>query len=113
ARLCRECKEPVSWGIKRCPYCGEENPTGANPGDVMMLVTGARVLNAIVWLWLWLSDALNPVMAYTNFWSEKAHQLIRLNSHFNSLPRLIGNAIIPAVLWFAIDWAIRRKKRRP
>jgi hypothetical protein len=39
ARVCRECRRPVRWGIKRCPHCGEENPTGANPGDVV-LVTG-------------------------------------------------------------------------
>jgi hypothetical protein len=37
--ICRECREPVSWGVKECPRCGESNPSGADPGDVM-LVTG-------------------------------------------------------------------------
>ena len=70
-----------------------------------------RILNAIVWLWLWLSDVFNPVIANGDIWSEKAKQLLRLNSHFDDVPRLIGNAIIPALLWLAIDWGLRRKRR--
>jgi len=37
AHFCRECKARLRWGTKRCPSCGEENPTGANPGDVALV----------------------------------------------------------------------------
>ncbi len=50
ARLCRECKEPVRWGVKQCPFCGEENPTGANPGDVV-LVTGVVAIVSFLIYW--------------------------------------------------------------
>ena len=75
-------------------------------------MTRYRILNAVVWLYLWLSDVLNPViMDGIDFWSEKAKQLLRLNSHFDDPFRMLGNAIIPALLWFAIDWGLRRRDR--
>jgi hypothetical protein len=71
----------------------------------------ARIINAIFWLYVWLSNILNPViMTDGNFWSEKAKQLVRLNEHVDDPARLVGNAIIPAVLWFAIDWGLRRSR---
>jgi hypothetical protein len=76
-------------------------------------MTRYRILNAVVWLYLWLSDVLNPVGATGDFWSEKAKQLFRFNSHFDQPARLIGNAIIPALLWCVIDWGLRRRARRP
>jgi hypothetical protein len=71
----------------------------------------ARIINAIFWLYLWLSDALNPVLTQGDFWIEKGKQLFRLNSHFDDLPRLIGNGIIPIVVWLLIDWGLRRAAR--
>jgi hypothetical protein len=74
-------------------------------------VAGARILNSIFWLYLWLSDALEPVGNSLEFWSEKTKQLFRFGSHLNDPAYLIGSAIIPALLWFAIDWRLRRRKR--
>jgi hypothetical protein len=51
ARTCRECKEPISWGVAHCPHCGEENPGGANPGDVA-IVSGLVVLISCLSYWL-------------------------------------------------------------
>jgi hypothetical protein len=75
-------------------------------------MTLPRIINGAVWLYVWLSDALQPVVSDGDFWSEKVKQLARLNQNFGDPPRLIGNAIIPAILWLAIDWWLRRKARR-
>jgi|SRR5271156_246333 hypothetical protein len=75
-------------------------------------MTRYRIINAIFWLYLWLSDVMQPVVSEGDFWSEKATQLLRLNQNFDDPPRLIGNAIIPVVLWFAIDLWLRRKRKR-
>jgi hypothetical protein len=82
----------------------------------MTAVGTARIINAIFWLWLWLSDVFNPGIADTgtvaDFWAEKATQLFRLNeSIFNDPARFAGNGIIPALLWFAIDRGLRRARR--
>jgi hypothetical protein len=53
----------------------------------------ARIINAIFWFGVWLAIAIN----------------------FNALgdpPRLLGEAVIPALLWFAIDSWLRRRKSR-
>jgi hypothetical protein len=71
----------------------------------------ARIINAIFWLYMWLSDALEPVVTEGDFWSEKAHQLFRLNDNFDDPARLAGNALLPALLWFVIDWRLRLKHR--
>jgi hypothetical protein len=34
----------VEWGVSPCPYCGDENPTGANPGDVFLARLGFGLL---------------------------------------------------------------------
>ena len=71
----------------------------------------ARIINAIFWLWLWLSDVFSPVATDTDFWTEKATQLFRFNeSIINDPARFVGNAIIPALLWFAIDRRLRRRR---
>jgi hypothetical protein len=75
-------------------------------------MTRYRIINAIFWLYLWLSDVMQPVVSEGDFWSEKATQLLRLNQNFDDPPRLIGNAIIPVVLWFVIDLWLRRKRKR-
>ena len=83
-------------------------------------MTAARIINAIFWLYLSLSDAMMPVVEnQENFWTEKGKQLFRLNryliSDFYNLPAqiglVLGTAIIPFVLWFVIDWILRRAGR--
>jgi hypothetical protein len=80
----------------------------------------ARIINAIFWLYMWLSDAMMPVVEnQENFWTEKAKQLFRLNRYLISdlynLPSqiglVLGTAIIPLLLWFVIDWILRRAGR--
>jgi len=80
----------------------------------------ARLVNGIFWAYLWLSDATMPVVEnQENFWTEKGKQLFRLNRYlvtdFYNLPTqiglFIGTAIIPLVLWFVIDWILRRADR--
>ena len=44
ALQCRECKEPISWRMTRCPFCGAENPLGYSPGTKWFWVTVALVL---------------------------------------------------------------------
>jgi hypothetical protein len=65
AHMCRECKEPVKWGASPCPHCGEENPTGANPGDV----------------WLWSIAVLIIVGLATVFGRQFGAALFDLASH--------------------------------
>ena len=71
----------------------------------------ARIINAIVWLELWLSQALTPVMTGGDFWTEKAKQLFRFGP-FDDPYRLAGRAVIPLLLWLGIDWRLRRRARR-
>ena len=46
-----------------------------------------------------------------DFWTEKAKQALRLNQNIDDSVRLLGNAIIPFVLWFAIDLFLQWLKR--
>jgi hypothetical protein len=53
-RLCKECKEPVSWDAAVCPRCGEQNPVGRDP-EVMFLmgllgITAAGLGGWAIWL---------------------------------------------------------------
>jgi hypothetical protein len=75
-------------------------------------MTGARIINGIVWLYVWLSDVLNPVFSQGDFWAEKAKQLLRPNSNFDDPGRLLGNAVVPFVLWLVIDWRLRKRAKR-
>jgi hypothetical protein len=72
----------------------------------------ARIVNAVVCLYLWLSDALQPKVTDGDFWAEQVRQLFRPNSHITDLPRLLGNAVIPFLVWLAVDWHLRRKAKR-
>jgi hypothetical protein len=63
----------------------------------------ARYINVAVWFYLWASDILNPVVTEGDFWTEKAKQALRLNQNIDDPGRLLGNAVIPLVLWLAID----------
>jgi hypothetical protein len=75
----------------------------------------ARWINVAVWLYVWLSGVLNPVgnrVPDGQFWSEKGHQLFRLNENFDDPARLLGNAVLPLLICVFIDWLIRRWYRR-
>jgi hypothetical protein len=49
AKVCRECKEPVRWGAKVCLRCGEQNPSGANPGDVVLWSIAMFILSGLIY----------------------------------------------------------------
>jgi hypothetical protein len=68
-----------------------------------------RIINGIFWLWMWLSSAMLPVTANTDkFWSAKLAQLFILNPNIDDIFRLLGNALIPFILWGIIDRFIKR-----
>jgi hypothetical protein len=73
----------------------------------------ARIINAIFWLWLWLSDVFTvPVATDPDYWTETGKRLFRFNENIVDDPaRFLGNAVIPALLWFAIDRGLRRWRR--
>lgn len=73
-----------------------------------------RLLNAVVWIWLCLSNALMPVASQgSEFWFSKAMQLFELNQYLLSDPaHFAARSIIPLVLWFLIDrWLSWRNAR--
>jgi hypothetical protein len=75
-------------------------------------LTTLRIINAVFWLYLALSQALLPVSGTADFWTEKAKQLTRLNPYILDDPgRFAGNLIIPIALWFLIDLAFRRRSK--
>ncbi len=51
-----------------------------------------RIVNAIFWIYISLSDAMMPVVTQGDFWAEKGKQLFRFNSNFNDPARLAGYA---------------------
>jgi len=67
-----------------------------------------RVINAAVWLYQVLLPVYPPV---DDFWGAKAQQLFRFGP-FDDVARLLGRALIPFILWFLIDWAIRRRSAK-
>lgn len=74
--------------------------------------TALRVANGIFWLWIWLSAAMTPVINDTdNFWVAKAAQLFSLNPNIQDIPRFIGNAVFPLILWFVFDWILKSKAK--
>lgn len=76
----------------------------------MSLITSPRILNGIFWLWMWLSSVMMPITADTdNYWTAKVSQLFSLNPNIQDTPRLIGNAILPLILWFILDRILKSK----
>jgi len=73
----------------------------------------ARIVNAIFWIYIWLSGALLLLQVTTpgDFWVEKGKQLFRLNPNVDDPARLFGNAIPPFFLWCLLDWILRRSGR--
>jgi hypothetical protein len=74
--------------------------------------TTYRVINAILWLYLWLSDVMHPVITTGDFWSEKFQQVFHLNRNFDDPVRLLAQSTLLVVFWFAIDSWLRWKFRR-
>lgn len=78
----------------------------------MSLRTSPRIVNGIFWLWMWLSSAMMPVTADTDyFWAAKVAQLFSLNPNIQDTSRLIGNAILPLILWFILDRILKPKEK--
>jgi hypothetical protein len=77
----------------------------------------ARIINALFWLYLWLSQALMPVTdapvtSDSEFWIAKAHQLFQFgpfDSAFD-IGRLMGRGLILIAIWSLIDWRLRRRQ---
>lgn len=70
----------------------------------MSFRTTLRVINGIFWLWMWLSAAMMPIISITDdFWAAKAAQFFSLNPNIQDIPRFIGNAVLPLILWFVFD----------
>jgi hypothetical protein len=70
----------------------------------------ARIINAMIWLYIWLCQILLPVHA-PDFVDAKIQQLFRFGP-FDDLPRLMGRAFVPLVFWAVIDWRLRQSSRR-
>jgi hypothetical protein len=70
----------------------------------------ARIINALVWLYVWLCQVLLPVHA-PDFVDAKIQQLFRFGP-FDDLPRLMGRAFVPLVFWAVIDWRLRQSAAR-
>jgi hypothetical protein len=66
-----------------------------------------RIINALVWLYVWLCQILLPVHA-PDFVDAKIQQLFHFGP-FDDLPRLMGRAFVPLVFWAVIDWRLRRQ----
>lgn len=74
----------------------------------------ARLINAVIWIYLWLSHALLPVVVAEggSYWTEKALQLVRFGP-FDDLPRLLGRGFVLAVLWFIAHLLLGRLNAKP
>lgn len=119
---------------KRCPKCKIHNPVTAIRCDcgydfeaglikesyllakserrlLMHVVLSLRAANAVFWLWMLFSAAMLPVVGGKDFWAAKSAQLFALNPHLSDLPRFLGNALIPLLLWFMFDLAFRQGRR--
>ena len=65
-----------------------------------------RIFNTMVWCWVALSNLLTPVLTESDFWIEKGRKLFQLGP-VDDMPRLLGPAVIPFLLWLLFDWIIR------
>ena len=65
-----------------------------------------RIFNTMVWCWVALSNVLTPVVTEGDFWIEKGRQFFQLGQ-VDDMPRLLGRAVIPILLWLLFDWLIR------
>ena len=70
-----------------------------------------RIINGLFFIWLCFSSVLVPVVSDDReFWSAVAAQMFQINPHLLSDPaRFAGNLLIPVILWFLIDRALRRR----
>ncbi len=74
---------------------------------------GLRIFNAVLWAWLWLSGAMLPVVTNgSDYWAQKGAQLFSFNPNLNDIPALLGNAVLPFILWFISDRVIRGKSAK-
>jgi hypothetical protein len=72
----------------------------------------ARVINTLFWLYLWLSQTLNPVATPTSdFWAAKLKQMVTFEP-FDDPVRLLGRGMIPIISWFIIDLILRKIAKR-
>ena len=78
--------------------------------------TAGRIINAVFWLYMWLSGVLEPVVSPAtdaDFFCIKAKQVISLNQTLiNDYARFLGQGILPFLFWAGIDYVIRRRTAR-
>ena len=74
----------------------------------------ARLINASIWLYLWLSGVFVPLLVPEggSYWEEKAKQLIAFGP-FDDIPRLLGRGVWFMVPWLVIHLLLGRKKKAP
>lgn len=73
----------------------------------MKVVNIKRTINAVFWLYIWLSHALMPVTNGGDYGQEKLKQLLTFGPFDDPLP-LLGRAIFPGILCAFIDLRIRK-----
>ncbi len=53
---CRECGSEVTWDVRACPYCGDQNPLGRNPGSVQFIrIVGILALVVVVLILIYVA----------------------------------------------------------
>jgi hypothetical protein len=81
----------------------------------------ARIINAIFWLYVWLSDRMDPITKdLDHFWSQWFLQWVEPNRHIFSTYYNFPGADWPCyrtrpslfIPWLAIDWMMRRSGRK-
>jgi len=81
----------------------------------------ARIINAIFWAYVWLSDGMDPITKNLgHFWSQWFLQWVEPNRHifstYHNFPAEIGYAIgrglVFFIPWLVIDWMMRRSGRK-
>lgn len=73
----------------------------------------ARIINGVIFLYLWLSYTLKPTIVPEggDYWAEKAKQLFRFGP-FDDIPRLMGQGVFLLPIWFVIHLLLGRMKKK-
>ena len=84
----------------------------AEPAPPSKSVANLKLFNAVVWLYLWLSQALSPTFVPPggDYWTEKAIQVFSFGP-FDDIPRLLGRGVWVFVLWLTIHLFLGRQKK--
>lgn len=70
----------------------------------------ARTINAVVWLYLWLSRGCTPVTDIpegSSFWAEKSKQFFEFGP-FDDIAMLLGRGVFFLIPWLGIHLMLRK-----